>query len=61
MRQHRPHQHRYGEYKMSYEEQIQSLITKTTIDIAIIFLLITIVLVILWIVPLAYLKKQENK
>ena len=46
---------------MSYEEQIQSLITKTTIDIAIIFSLIAIVLVILWIVPLAYLKKQENK
>ena len=46
---------------MSYEEQIQSLITKTTIDIAIIFSLIAIVLVILWIVPLAYLKKQKTK
>ena len=44
---------------MSYEEQIQSLITKTTIDIAIIFLLITIVLVILWTVPLAYLKNKK--
>ena len=61
MRQHRPRQHRYGEYKMSYEEQIQSLITKTTIDIAIIFSLIAFVLVILWIVPLAYLKNKKIK
>ena len=44
---------------MSYEEQMQSLITKTTIDIAIIFSLIAIVLVILWIVPLAYLKNKK--
>ena len=44
---------------MSYEEQIQSLITKTTIDIAIIFSLIAFVLVILWIVPLAYLKNKK--
>ena len=44
---------------MSYEEQIQSLITKTTIDIAIIFSLIAFVLVILWIVPLAYLKSKK--
>ena len=44
---------------MSYEEQIQSLITKTTIDIAIIFSLIAIVLVILWIVALAYLKNKK--
>ena len=46
---------------MSYEEQIQSLITKTTIDIAIIFSLIAFVLVILWIVPLAYLKNKKIK
>ena len=44
---------------MSYEEQMQSLITKTTIDIAIIFSLIAIVLVILWIVALAYLKNKK--
>ena len=44
---------------MSYEEQIQSLITNTTIDIAIIFSLIAFVLVILWIVPLAYLKSKK--
>ena len=44
---------------MSYEEQMQSLITKTTIDIAIVFSLIAIVLAILWIVPLAYFKNKK--
>ena len=45
---------------MSYEEQMQSLITKTTIDIAIVFSLIAIVLAILWIVPLAYFKRNQT-
>ena len=44
---------------MSYVEQMQSLITKTTIDIAIVFSLIAIVLAILWIAPLAYFKNKK--
>lgn len=45
---------------MSYEEQMQSLITKTTIDIIIVFSLIAIVLAIVWIVPLAYFKNKKT-
>jgi len=45
---------------MNYEEQMQSLITKTTIDIAIVLSLIVIIIAILWIVPLAYYKNRKS-
>ena len=39
---------------MDYEKQMQTLITKTTIDIVIILSLIAIIIAIVWIVPFVH-------
>ena len=43
-----------GGATMDYEKQMQTLITKTTIDIVIILSLIAIIIAIVWIVPLVH-------
>ena len=45
---------------MDYEKQMQTLITKTTIDIVIILSLIAIIIAIVWIVPVVHYKKNKN-
>jgi len=46
---------------MNYEEQMQSLITKTTIDIAIILSLIVIIIAILWIDLFASIARKPDR
>ena len=46
---------------MNYVEQMQSLINKTIIDIAIIYALIIIIVGVVWIAPLCYYKKKRDK
>ena len=45
---------------MNYTEQMQKLITKTSIDIAIIFSLIAVITVLVWTVPLAYFRNNKR-
>ena len=45
---------------MDYEKQMQTLITKTTIDIVIILSLIAIIIAIVWIVPFVHYRKTKN-
>ena len=46
---------------MSYVEQMQSLINKTMVDIAIIYALMIIVVGIVWIAPFCYYKKNNDE
>ena len=46
---------------MNYVEQMQSLINKTIIDIAIIYALIITVIGVVWIAPFCYYKKKKDK
>ncbi len=46
---------------MSYVEQMQSLINKTIINIAIIYALIIIIVGVVWIAPFCYYKKKRDK
>ena len=46
---------------MNYVEQMQSLINKTIIDIAIIYALIITVIGVVWVAPFCYYKKKKDK
>ena len=46
--------------RMTYVEQMQSLISKTIIDIAIIYTLIIFIVGVVWIAPFCYFKKKIN-